>query len=561
MIEARKLIQEMKAYSPPLEGRRGFVRLDFNENTSGAAVLPAGFPADMVSAYPEYGSFRRDLAAACGMPEDGLLLTNGSGEALFTAAFTFIEPGEDAAITSAPTFQLIPHNLKLAGARLVEVPVTSDLEFDAAAIEAELRRGARFAAFASPDNPTGAALNPDLLEEWCGRFRDTLFLIDEAYAEYCRATVLGLAGKLGNLLVSRTFSKAWGLAGLRLGMLAGPPRLIAEMAKVRSPYSVNAAAVHAAGLLLPRRNEVLAGAAELMRRKEGFVSEARTRGYRVTPGRANFFLLHAGLDSAALVEHARAGGVLVRDRSFMHGCRGAVRVTVGTAEENRKFLGCLDGFAACRALIFDLDDTIVDTRDTYDTAVDQLMRKFSGKPVDAAELKDLRSAGGFNDDWDSTVEMLRRRGVRVTREQVDAAGKVIYLKLASKGEKPLISFDLLRSFRRRYRLFLHTGRTRDEYAPVWGRTMDSIFESVMCRDDAPMLRPKPAPDQLLNLLGRHGCEGGIYVGNSVDDMRAAAGAGLARIGVTTTMEREVLLSAGAEHVVDSTGEVAELLGM
>ncbi len=560
VIEARKSVRGLKPYSPPLEGRRGYARLDFNENTAGFPGVMPGLPDDAVSAYPEYGSFKARLAGVYGVPEECVLLTNGSGEALFTAAFTFIEPGERA-VTSAPTFPLIPHSLRLAGADLAEVPVDRSLEFDVGRIEEELCRGVKLAAFASPDNPTGAVLGPGVVEGWCKRFPGTLFLVDEAYAEYCGSSLMASAAGLGNLLASRTFSKAWALAGLRLGALVGSKRLVDEMAKVRSPYSVNSAALFAASALLPRKAEVEAAAAETMRRKDRLVAAVEARGFRVKKGSANFFLLMAGLDAAALVSHAKSRGTLLRDRSVTSGLPGAVRVTVGTDPENARLLEALDGFRAGRALVFDLDETLVETRETYDVVVGRLVLRHSGKPVDRAELQRLRASGGFNDDWDSTVEILRRRGVAITRGQVDAEGKAAYLAIAAGRERMLIDRAVLEALGKRYRLFLHTGRSRDEYAPVWGGDLDPLFESVTCRGDDPGLAPKPAPDQLVMLLSRAGCSGGVYVGNSVDDMAAAKAAGFFAIGVATTMDRGDLLRSGADLVAGTAAEAAALLGV
>src|SRR5262249_14594228 len=141
---------------------------------------------------------------------------------------------------------MIAHYLKLAQAKLVEITATKDLEFDIPAIEAALSEGAKLAIFASPDNPTGAVLPVETMVAWCRHFPDTLFVMDEAYVEFTDETALPFVQELENLVVTRTFSKAWGLAGLRLGVAIAHPQRIREMLCVRSPYSVNALSVKAA---------------------------------------------------------------------------------------------------------------------------------------------------------------------------------------------------------------------------------------------------------------------------------------------------------------------------
>ncbi|MHC4598874.1 MAG: aminotransferase class I/II-fold pyridoxal phosphate-dependent enzyme [Planctomycetota bacterium] len=558
MILPRKSVLSEAAYRPPLEGRRGRIRMDFNENTTGLWKTEAAFSSDVIAAYPEYGTLLRALASFLGVGEENLLLTNASGEALFLASFTFLEPGADRALTSRPTFALIPHYIRLVGAELMEIPATSDLEFDVPAIETALEEGVKLAVFASPDNPTGATLEPARLLDWCERFPGTLFLVDEAYSEYTGSSVLPDASVRENLLVLRTFSKAWAMAGLRLGVMVGNPSLLQAMRKVRCPYSVNAASVSLVERMIPRSGEVLKQARATMERKKGLIASVENLGIRTVPGKANFFLLMAGVDAGALCAFLRKKSILVRDRSGITGLEGAVRVTVGTGEENRAFLEALETFQTSRGLIFDLDDTIVDTSRSYDDVIGSLVQRYTGSPLSQKTLTAIRGEEGFNDDWDTVVEILRRRGVPVARELIEREGKALYLKIAGEREALLIDARVLRRLAERYRLFLLTGRPRDEYAPIWGEELDDLFEAVVCRDDDPDLPPKPAPDQLRRLLAENGLSGGTYVGNSVDDMAAAEGAGLRPVAVATTIESEILEDAGAELVLRSPGQIEEV---
>jgi histidinol-phosphate aminotransferase len=560
VIQPRKSVMAVEPYSPPLEGRRGFVRLDFNENTEGLPWAVPELPPELVATYPEYSPLRARFAQHFDVDEASILLTNGSGEGLFLAAFAFVEPGQDRAVVSRPTFALIPHNLKLVGSNLIEVPATRDLEFDVAALEEVLRTGPKIAMFASPDNPTGAVLEQAVLARWCDTFRSTLFVVDEAYAEYGGSTVLPLVRERDNLLVLRTFSKAYALAGLRLGAAIGNPTLIEGLARVRCPYSVNSVAVQAAERVLERDAEVLKQCGATLERKQALLSDIAARGYRTIAGHGNFFLVQAGCDAASLCTFCRDRGLLVRDRSSLPGMKGFVRVTVGTDSENRCLLECLDQFRSRRALVFDLDGTLVETSSSFDAAVSELVRRHSGAPVSATELRQLRSEGGFNDDWDAVVELLRRRGVNVGYDDMFREGRELYFGQFASRERLLVVRELMERLGRRYRLFVFTGRHRDEFEAFWSNVIGSWFERVYCRDDFPQLQPKPAPDCLLALIEAQGVDGGFYVGDSVDDMRAAAGAGLVPIGVTGTLGHDALVAAGAELVVDRVADIEEVLG-
>lgn len=339
MLSARKIVSELKPYPAPPEGRYSAVRLDFNENTSGfPEYYPGGIDPVMVSAYPEYGKFIEEAATVFGVSQNQLLATNGSDEALFLIPLVFVEPG-DRAVLSKPCFAVMPQCLKLAGAVLDEVPVKDDFSFDLDELEKRMS-GARIAMFASPENPTGAVIPPAVTEKWCKKYPDTLFVMDEAYGEYYGETALPLITKFDNLLVTRTFSKAWGMAGLRLGIVFGQEKLIDSIKRIKLPYTVNSLAMETAMKLLDNKEKIYTNARQTMKRKEAIENELESRGYSLVRGFANSFLLKLGCEeSKAFEQFARAQGILVRPREEKY-----IRVSTGTEPEMQKFMNALAQF-------------------------------------------------------------------------------------------------------------------------------------------------------------------------------------------------------------------------
>jgi histidinol-phosphate aminotransferase len=233
----------------------------------------------------------------------------------------------------------MPQCLKLAGAVLDEVPVKSDFSFDLDELERRMD-GAKIAMFASPENPTGAVIPSAVIEQWCAKFPNTLFVVDEAYGEYWGQTVLSLIDKFDNLLVTRTFSKAWGMAGFRLGLVFGQPALIDMIKRIKLPYSVNSAAVLTAMRLLDQQDQVLATAKNTMDRKDALEGQLKAEGYSLVSGFANSFLLKLGAAESKAFEYlARSEGVLVRLREQQY-----VRVSIGTEAEMEKFRSVLKQF-------------------------------------------------------------------------------------------------------------------------------------------------------------------------------------------------------------------------
>lgn len=564
-ILPKRLVQGLAGYHAPLEGRRGATRLDFNENTIGFPQhYPTGLPVESFTVYPEYQSLLEQLAALYQVPIASLMLTNGSDEALFVIPNTFLEPGEDVALHCSPTFPMIIHDLRLSGATLTEISLTTDLTYPVEEIEAALKQQFhKLVILASPDNPTGAVMDKATVLRWCQQFPDTLFVIDEAYSEYEGPgfTLLHEVERTPNLMVTRTFSKAWGLAGCRLGFVVAHPELVGYMKRVRSPYSVNQLAVETALNLLPNAGDVMKSARQAKERRNELIATLKKRGYNVRAGGGNFFLLELGLAAKPFERFLAKRRILVRDRSSHPLLVGTVRVSVGSQGENELFLQALTDFEKTTALVFDLDDTLVDTSESFDVTVAFLIRKFSDVPLGQNELQKLRLEGGYNDDWLATQELLKRRGVEMTYEAIAQEGTRVYLNLAEEAETPLMDWANLTRLAQRYRLFIITGRHRQEYDKVWAERLNPYFEQVLCCDDVAGLKAKPSSDYFHHLRDKHQLETCFYIGNSVDDMTSATGANFMPLGITKTVDAETLTQQGALRCYPTADNLPEAFAL
>ncbi|MBN9418801.1 MAG: HAD family hydrolase [Candidatus Eremiobacteraeota bacterium] len=208
------------------------------------------------------------------------------------------------------------------------------------------------------------------------------------------------------------------------------------------------------------------------------------------------------------------------------------------SQHHQRVLEILDS----HALLFDLDDTLVDTSRSYDAAVEQITG------CTHQELQNLRSEGGFNDDWTAAAELLRRQNRPRPLDDIIRQGKELYARLAPTNETPYFTQEWLQNWQKRRRLFIFTGRTRDEYESIWGERLNPYFTEVLCLGEHGF-PGKPAPDGLHYLIQKHALQGGLYIGNSVDDMRAAKAAGLQAVGITTNQSEETLRKAGADHII------------
>jgi histidinol-phosphate aminotransferase len=343
-IRVRTAIARMRPYHPPLEGRQGKVRLDFNENTLGCSPLVRQalrrLSMEAVSMYPEQETVHHEMAAYFNVRPEELLLTNGTDEALHLVADTFIEP-HTTVLLIEPSFAMYRFYSEMAGARINSLRYGSNLEFPMAQVLRALRSRPRAIFIANPNNPTGTLLEGRDLRQIIEKAAETLVVVDEAYFEYSGATVLPWFRRYKNLVVTRTFSKAAGLAGLRLGCLFAHREIAPYLRKAQSPYPVNAAALVAARAAMRDRAFLKRTLSEFRRSRQELEGGLERLGVRFFAGAANFILLDLGSRAKRVVRSLARRGTLIRDRSSDFGGRGYVRITLGTVRETRRLLGQL----------------------------------------------------------------------------------------------------------------------------------------------------------------------------------------------------------------------------
>jgi histidinol-phosphate aminotransferase len=343
MLEARAAVRSLHAYRPPLAGRQG-LRLDFNESTIGCspAVLARlrSLDAEALARYPEREPVECEVADFLRLEAAQVLLTNGVDEAIHLLCATYLEPGDEAVIV-VPTFAMYAIFARAEGARLVQVNAGDNFAFPLESLLSRLSERTRLIAVANPNNPTGAAVACEILLQIARAAPQAAVLVDEAYFEFHGETLLDDAMRPANLFVARTFSKAYGLAGLRIGILAGDAEQIAMVRRVASPYNVNAVALAVLPDALRDQEHVAHYVGEVQRGREVLQRELRALGLRYWPSRANFVLVGVGRAHAEFIQALRARGILVRDRSSDPGCEGCVRLTVGSSEHTRTLIGAL----------------------------------------------------------------------------------------------------------------------------------------------------------------------------------------------------------------------------
>jgi histidinol-phosphate aminotransferase len=230
---------------------------------------------------------------------------------------------------------------KAEGARVVQILADDTFAFPLAKLLSQINPRTRLIAVANPNNPTGAAVACDVLLQVARAAPQAAVLVDEAYFEFHGETIVNFSTWPENLFVARTFSKAYGLAGLRIGILAGDAGQMSMVRRVASPYNVNAVALAVLPEALRDQEYIQRYVAEVLRGRDVLEQELGTLGLHYWPSRANFVLLRVGPAHAEFIQALRERGILVRDRNSDPGCEGCVRLTVGAFEHTRILIAAL----------------------------------------------------------------------------------------------------------------------------------------------------------------------------------------------------------------------------
>ncbi|MGH8915246.1 MAG: aminotransferase class I/II-fold pyridoxal phosphate-dependent enzyme [Acidimicrobiia bacterium] len=550
-------------YVPPMFDPAVDLDLSRNEGRAQAAELIARVEDAnrAVSRYPDTTGVRARLAAIHGLDPDRILVTAGGDDALNRCFQALVGDGRNA-VTTYPTFEMIPRYAEQQQIPLVEVPWwTGPFPIDEVMDAVSETTDAVF--LVSPNNPTGAAITGTDLERLAAAVPH--LVLDAAYVEFGDEDLTPTALTLDNVLMVRTLSKAYGLAGLRVGYLLGPPALVRRIAAFGSPYPVAAlsASVAEARLSLPR-SVTTAFVDSIRSEREQLTEHLRRLGARPLPSQANFVLTECD-DPDWLMTAARSMGVAFRRFADRPGMEKMVRISLpGDAADFQRLLATLEAILAPEAIIFDLDGVLADVSRSQIVAIVETARGF-GVEIGVADIEEVKANGNSNDDWVLTRLLCAERGVDVPLDVVTERFETLYqggdevpgLKLE---ERPLVDPETWRTWADRWRLAVVTGRPRadaEEFLSRFG--LDGAISALVAREDAP-LKPSPAP--MRRAMESLAVSRAWMLGDTPDDLAAARAAGVVPIGVIAPGDdperaRERLRHAAL--VLEKTTDLKEML--
>ena len=543
--------------------------LDGNEGAAPPETLLAalnGMGSDLLCRYPDAAPLERELAGRFGVDPARVVVTAGGDDGLERAVRAVVGPGRSL-VLPVPSFEMLARFASLAGGDVIEVPWPAGASYPTDAVIAAAGPTTGAVAVVSPNNPTGAIATADDVLRIARAMPHALILADLAYVEFADEDPTPLLLDQPNVAVFRTLSKAWGLAGLRVGYAIAPLQVAGWMRITGLPYPVARPSLALAGARLATGDQAVAGfVAQVRREREALTDLLARLGATPFPSQANFVL--ARFADAAWVRDGLAGmGIAVRAFPGTPGLHDCLRITCpGDAASFSRLTHAIESVLHPSALLFDMDGVLVDVGDSYRVAIGCAALSF-GVIVTADDVAAAKREPGSNNDWVLTRRLLAARGVEASLEAVKERFEAAYQGTSEAPglwtrERLLVPREVLVRLAARMPLAIVTGRPRgdaERFLRLAG--IDGLFKVTVCMEDAPA-KPDPAP--VLLALRRLGVAKAWMLGDTPDDVRAARGAGVVPLGVVTPGENvavagAALLSSGAARVLVAGAEVEEVL--
>lgn len=532
------------------------------------AELPQPHAERMIRHYPDVRALHELLARRHGVSPDQVIITAGGDDALDRACRSLLAPGRSI-VLPVPTFEMIPRYARWAEGTIREVPWPGG-PYPTDAVIAAVDATTTLVAVVSPNNPTGATISADELRRLSAAAPNAVLLVDLAYVEFADEDLTPVALGLPNAVAFRTASKAWGLAGLRVGWALGPAPVIGWMRAAGNPYTVTGpSAFLTAHRIAHGEAESARYVATVRAQRDSLRDQLRDLGVDAQPSQANFVFARTGdADRALWIRDGMAGlGIGVRAWPGHPSLGDAVRVNVpGDEAALARLRHAFASVLAPEAVLLDMDGVIADVSRSYRRAIVETVTSF-GAPCTPDDVRAVKALGDANNDWVVSHRLLRRAGVEASLDEVTARFEDLYQGTGSRPglkltETNLLPEAMLRALAARFPIAIVTGRPRrDAHEFLDRHGLAEHVSTVVVMEDGPC---KPDPFPVAEALRRLGVTRAWMVGDTVDDVRAARAAGCVPVGIVAPGEdprraHDVLTAAGAARVLASVTELPELL--
>lgn len=539
------------------------LKLDFNER---ADMLPAWLDDFKLQVkdlwqYPNRQALEAQMAQDLSLDTAQLLLSNGGDESI-ELLYKLSKLEGVSLLIPEPCFSQYTHNQSIWQNKVTFVPAQADLSIDVVKLKSHMT-SEQCVILTRPNNPTGEFLADEVLRDLieAAAAKGAWVFLDEAYIEFADQSVIDYYSEYNNVICLRTFSKAFGLAGVRVGYLLGKEELISRLRRLAMPFNVSQANLQIAALAWEKRGEVAAYCAQIRKNRELLAGVLQAEGLFVCPSQGNFLLIRVSKQQKTLL-----GNVLkkrgIQIKTALGGLPDCLRITI--PYDVTPVMTALQAIFQPVAMAFDMDGVLIDTSLSYDLAIVDTVQSFTGQTVTVEAIVAKRSQGGYNNDWVLAQAMIADLGQTVSLQVVTDVFQEFYLGTETQRGRFNDEVNLLNDsstlFDPKKKRAVVTGRPKFE-ANQGVKQLGIEPAYVVSLDDVKNGKPDPEGILWLQHQWQINPEQGMYfTGDNVDDMQAGNAAGCVCVGIAggSETQKDVLYQAGADVVLDNINQLEEL---
>ena len=543
MIKPKKTLENVSSYQTDKYKIDWRLKLDSNENIYGISPIVTNAIKSMdfsdVSLYPAYGKTIDKLSEKYNVKYENILLTNGCDEAINVIINAYLDK-EDEILSYNPTFVMPQKYAEILGAKVNLIDYDEKFIFKTNKIEKNISDKTKIIYISTPNNPTGELVKASVVEVLVKKYPEILFLVDCTYINFSYNSMfmdyVDLACKYDNVVVVKSFSKDFALAGLRFGFVVGAFDIINNLKKVISPYSVNVIALNCAIAVLNDEKTFEEIKEQNYAAKNALIEGLRKNNIWAYDSEANFVFCNFGDYCDFYYQKLKNHGVIVRNFPKNSKYASFLRITVPKIGGVKFILELLN---KKDVLIMNLDGTVFDVSKSYIQAIIQTVEHFSNTRISVKEVMEIKNRGGLNCNVNTINELLRKYEKNIDICEIRNIYKDFLYKAVSgerliDSEKLILSKDQLEQISKKYDLVIFSGRTRDEINYSLNKfDIANYFYYILSGDDLSADEQKPNSKGIAHIL-KHCPHNSIKsIGSSVDDIIAANCAEIDTIGVVS----------------------------
>lgn len=539
------------------------LKLDFNERADSQPQWLKCFEleVDELWRYPDRSLLENQMASDMGLVSGSVMLSNGGDESI-ELLYKKCKLNKQSLLIPEPCFSQYTHNQMVWQNDTVFTAACADLSINTEALKANMQAN-QWVVLTRPNNPTGEYLdNVDLIDLIAmAQQKGAWVFLDEAYVEFANDDQPIDYAAYDNLITLRTFSKAFGLAGARIGYLFGVPKLIEQFRKIAMPFNVSGVNLQLASAAWQAKDEIIDYCQTIENNRITVAQILLNNRLKPFSSKGNFLLFETNPSQKTLLSRVMCKfGIQIKTE--LAGLPNAVRLTI--PENIERLTQVLQLILEPEVLAFDMDGVLIDTSKSYDQCIIQSVATLTGQAVNQAEIEVVRAKGGFNNDWMLAAELVKQQGVEVAYETVIETFQKLYLgddiNLGLVSQEQDLLLDPLKQqvFNTQQTTAIVTGRPRME-AEQGVKQLKIDPDFIISADDVKL--QKPNPEGLLQVLKTTQSASAWFCGDTVDDMQAGTKAGCVCIGIgaTTPEAIENLYQAGADVVLENINQLETLL--